>query len=693
MALSGTISKSITGRTYKIVWSASQSVTGNYSYITCYHYLVNDSSYSLYINSRSNTCTVDGTSESYTSSSISTSGGSTIHLGTTYHTVYHNSDGSKSTTISGTFNIQATLSGTYYSSLTASATVTLDTIARASSITSATDVTIDGNTASTVKWTAATSSFSHKIRFRVLDYNSGWIDIASGSTSYTYNSYKIPLDWLNSNTDKTTFSLAVDLHTYNGSTKIGESTKIFYGTAGSAANPTCTLTTTRTGQSTLACYIDGKSGVTLTATPSTKYGATVTDISFYNGTKLLQSGTSTTCSTDSLGSGTLTLKAVVTDTRGYSVTTTKSITVYSYSAPSVSSLTAYRTSSSSSTDQNNAGTYGYAKAVFLYSSCGGLNSLSASTIQYRATTASTWSTFKSGAVSGTGYWVSGLAVASDYEVRVLLTDKFGSVYSQVVTITGSFKLLSFNGKLGGLALGMVSSAAGFVSNMVSTFKKSVTLESTLDVSGAATLGSTLDVDGTIQATGSISTSNYVSLGSHNASGDFRSLALINTSSNTYFGHGSYTNSEGSTYYEGNTVGIQSKGNIYMTSPTAGLSARAYGVNKVLATTASYLNASQTITLSEAVSAQPNGIVLVWSYYNGEANNFNFSFFFVPKYQASAHSACGICCYNFNVDHHMIKYVYIYDTKITGYSYNTGSHTIDGVTFYNSNYVLRYVIGV
>ena len=87
MAISGTISKYITGREYRIEWSATQNIAGNYSDITCVHKLINNEYYDLYINSRSNICTVDGESESYTSDAISTTGGSTITLGTTTHRV------------------------------------------------------------------------------------------------------------------------------------------------------------------------------------------------------------------------------------------------------------------------------------------------------------------------------------------------------------------------------------------------------------------------------------------------------------------------------------------------------------------------------------------------------------------------------------------------------------------------------
>lgn len=126
-----TSGSSLRGRTYQINWSSEMNIAGNYSIITCDHYLINNPTFSLYIGSRNNTCAVDGAVVSYTSGSISTGGGTTTHLGRTQHTVWHNPDGSKQTTIKGVFNIQATLSGSYVGSITAEAVVGLDTIPRA----------------------------------------------------------------------------------------------------------------------------------------------------------------------------------------------------------------------------------------------------------------------------------------------------------------------------------------------------------------------------------------------------------------------------------------------------------------------------------------------------------------------------------------------------------------------------------
>ena len=115
--------------------------------------------------------------------------------------------------------------------------------------------------------------------------------------------------------------------------------------------------------------------------------------------------------------------------------------------------------------------------------------------------------------------------------------------------------------------------------------------------------------------------------------------------------------------------------------------------KVLATTASFMNADQTVTLSEAISEQDNGVMLVWSgYYNGSSQNYDWVFIPVPKHHVLKHNGQGICCSALCGDGHMMKYVYVSDTKIDGHSSGTDTSTIDGVTRANNKFVLRYVIG-
>lgn len=109
----------------------------------------------------------------------------------------------------------------------------------------------------------------------------------------------------------------------------------------------------------------------------------------------------------------------------------------------------------------------------------------------------------------------------------------------------------------------------------------------------------------------------------------------------------------------------------------------------------YMVGSHTIQLSEAVSAQRHGIVLVFSYYNGvDDTNFNYQSFFVPKrlvaLTGSGHTFTMTRSKYSSVGS---KYLYIRDKSIQGHADNESTGTANGVTYANNKFVLRWVIGV
>lgn len=144
MASSGSITGAYRGYTLRADWSAVQNAAGNYSDVTVKHTLVIGSAYSLNIASRTNTCSVGGVSQGYTSGAINQKGGSVL-LGTTVHRVSHDADGTKTAQISDTFNINATIDGTKVGSITASGSITLDRIAGNATIVTANDFTDETN--------------------------------------------------------------------------------------------------------------------------------------------------------------------------------------------------------------------------------------------------------------------------------------------------------------------------------------------------------------------------------------------------------------------------------------------------------------------------------------------------------------------------------------------------------------------
>ena len=139
-----------------------------------------------------------------------------------------------------------------------------------------------------------------------------------------------------------------------------------------------------------------------------------------------------------------------------------------------------------------------------------------------------------------------------------------------------------------------------------------------------------------------------------------------------------------------------------------------GANHVLWSGAEHMGNNKQITFSEAVSSQPNGIVLIFSRYSSStAQNYHWNSFFVPKAQITKHSGGGhIFMMTTDGAFGVIasKYLYLRDTGITGNANNETPPKTTGLTYYtyskedgaykdvsislnNSGFVLRYVIGV
>lgn len=123
-----------------------------------------------------------------------------------------------------------------------------------------------------------------------------------------------------------------------------------------------------------------------------------------------------------------------------------------------------------------------------------------------------------------------------------------------------------------------------------------------------------------------------------------------------------------------------------------------GSNKVLWTGLWAMYDTQTATLSEAISAQVNGIVLVfcaWDANTQTLQQWNWNHVYIPKqdvvYNGTTGHTMALFAYGFGSIAY--KYLYISDTTITGHANNASTGTTNGITYDNSRFVLRYVIGV
>lgn len=164
-----------------------------------------------------------------------------------------------------------------------------------------------------------------------------------------------------------------------------------------------------------------------------------------------------------------------------------------------------------------------------------------------------------------------------------------------------------------------------------------------------------------------------------------------TGSYVHIDSGFGTGINGTLYASGS---VTANTNIYVGSSRIAIT----GSNKVLWSGGAFMRADQTETLSEAISAQVNGIVLVFCGYDpstGTRQEWNWNHVYIPKqdvvYNGTTGHTVGLFANAFNAIGY--KYLYISDTTITGNDTNLATGTNNGITYANNKFVLRYVIGV
>ena len=427
MALRGTISGTYRGWTVRSVWSATQSVAGNYSNITVNHYLDLASGYSLAIGSRTNSCTVNGSTQKFTSGSINQKGG-TVYLGKTTYRVGHNTDGTKSCSLSTTFNIQATLSGTYVGSISANGTIKLNTIARASqpSINTYPNNSPDFNIGDTITihMNRASSSFTHTVKF---NYGSTSVTVATGVTNNcTFNTSTIADALYALIPNATSYSKTISVTTYNGSTEIGTKTCPYTAKA-VPANVTPTFSASYKDTNSTVTAITGnnqqivrnQSTLRISVTNlSAKKSATISTVTCaLNGTTYTGtiSGTSSTFNIGTVNIASNTTATIkVTDSRGYSASQNLTIQILDWVLPSAI-MTMQR--------QNN---YYDPTTINVDGSISSVDSKNTMAIKlrYKKVGTSTWSSY----VTMQDNVSQTITMDNDFswDVQVVISDRFGS---------------------------------------------------------------------------------------------------------------------------------------------------------------------------------------------------------------------------------------------------------------------------
>ena len=271
-----------------------------------------------------------------------------------WSTVRHKAD--------GTATVRAYITGdrvTSASDIDTYVDLVLPTIPRASKPTVSSNTLTIGNT-QTITTNRASSSFTHNITIQMGDYSVSYTGVGASVTWTADTATMMPYmtSWkqtvtvycttfngsTNLGTTQTTFQLQVDTSVYKP--------VITWGREQDTNNVTSALETSGT-------YIKGYSTIQITvgASVSDNYGGKLKSIRVTLGSQT-QSGSFNTTNGAVVFSGTVTantITAVATDSRGYSVTETKPLTVIDYSPITISSVEVARVNANS--DPTETGEY------------------------------------------------------------------------------------------------------------------------------------------------------------------------------------------------------------------------------------------------------------------------------------------------------------------------------------------------
>lgn len=406
----------------------------------------------------------DGGNQQYLSTAYDFSGYQVNKFGDYTYTIAHNSNGQKSIIAQGAFT---TLSS-YISGGSASGTVVLPTIARATTLT-AQSATL--GTEKTFTLSPADASFKHSMTF-TFGSASGSITGVTASTSIAYT-FSIDLAAQVPNATSGAGTLTISTYASNGTTLIGTSTATITLSVPASVVPTGTVDIEE-GVTGLAAqfgaYIRSKSKLSVSIDASGAYGSTIVgyattiESTVYNG--------ATFTSGFLAQSGAKTAVTVITDSRGRTATINTNYTVVAYENPVIEAFTAVRCDSVGTPDDEGAYVL-----VSLKGSVSAANNGNTASYQvlYKKTTDAGYTTYT---FSGTGYTLDSntiiASISPDYtwDFVAKITDYFTNT-QRPLTVSTAATIMDFKGNGLGISIGKVAENDGLEVDWPATFNDDV----------------------------------------------------------------------------------------------------------------------------------------------------------------------------------------------------------------------------
>lgn len=432
-------SQSIANNTTTISWNLKGSGSYTYGWVTC-------GGFKVVINGS----TVYSQSTDYR---VNVYSGTTVASGT--HIISHNSDGSKTFSASAQAGIY-----TYAVNCSGSGSWALTTIPRASSFGTISGNTIGGNM--TVNITRNSSSFTHQLWYKL--GNSQWYDLGTGiGISKTFT---ISNDLLSQLPSATNGILQLCVRTYNGSTQIGsdvyKNVTVYVNNNVVPKVGTITLT-----PQTYSQLIQGKNKVTVGVSGcSAGTGSSIKSYTF-SGPGLSTTTTSTSATSGIISStGALTYTVTVTDNRGRTVSGTKTITCYPYSAPYIKSFSVYRSDANGTKTDKGKYIACILNNSIVYSSVGNTNNVTVR-LYYRNNAGVSGFNYETLMTNSTDISVNKKIPIGNgtYSAYLEITDRYGGKsITSTETIFGELRVLNITQDGTGIAFGKMSEKTDSNSN-------------------------------------------------------------------------------------------------------------------------------------------------------------------------------------------------------------------------------------
>ena len=409
----------------------------------------------------SGTITIDGTSYSIGSTLPYTT---TVTVYNNSHTIYHNSDGTRSVTVSFSFNTHIS-AGT----MTGSKTIQLTNIVvdKVNQCSISSDWVEVGSTV-TIYTNRAKDHYTHRVwySFGGKDWSAGLSATSGIGGSCTFTPPADLINYMSSTATSGTATFAVAVYKDNGATHLGTtyvSTNVYMTPAKYPPSMGGISTSVYSNGSPFSdIYVRNYSGVKLNYSGSAQRGAYVSYYAISGDGLNTTTGSTEYIRNKMANSGNVTFTVTVYDSRGASASRSVTIWVDNYYYPSISSVGTVRCNSSGNPD--NTGSYFKATAYGSYTNIGAnVNGSISIKVQYMITGGSSYNSGNwldvsknNGGATGSKV-VGGSLEDATYKVLYTIYDAYGHTSTYEDILSGHFFTLDINS--GGTSVGIGSSAS------------------------------------------------------------------------------------------------------------------------------------------------------------------------------------------------------------------------------------------